>query len=305
MDNLLNAAKNHEFQVLEKVRMEYKIYNKGTIEYEDGYYFDQLSGLEIIVGDYTGWIHKSQFRRYLLDTYNLSMQEYYNIVMGFPKDYQPNCAFEDCSEKVKFISPYKGYNKTCCRSHQVMLAWQNDPERHERQAELMSEIGSEFMDKYWNSPEYEEARQRHSERMSERMTKQNLEDWQNPEYREAMTSLARERMTKEAKIELDKLNAWNYMEEFGYIYLMYFQDKLKIGVSSTEYSLSQRVGRLYPTGMKTFKGKSEEIVETEAEIKLAYEALEGTLEYFPKELEPEILNKLSKFESIKDWTWNS
>lgn len=67
-------------------------------------YLDQLSNEEI-------WVSRSYIKRYLRKTYNLSEQEYYNIVVFGDKDYIPKCKF--CGRDRKFWRLRDGYYSTC------------------------------------------------------------------------------------------------------------------------------------------------------------------------------------------------
>lgn len=276
----------------------------GQIVFEEGYYYDQLCGKECISGSYENWYWKTVFESHIYNTYKLTLQEYYNLIMFGDKDHIPKCGYVECNEPARWTGYLsKGYTKGCCTLHGNYIAWQ-DEERRKTQSELFSDIAYHKMMHLWydDTPDAIEFRKTHSEKQSKLMTKLNKENWDDPEYREAKIIEKRKWMAdKRNKIQLDAKHALSWMEgDFGFIYIMRFEDKIKIGVSSTLDRCRQRLRRLYGKSMIIFQGDCYEVVDMEASIKLEFESIEGTLEYFDKSYYEIFRDKLNKFKFIED-----
>lgn len=96
--------------------MDLKVYhNPGDIVFT-GYkmtkeYLDQLS--EDII-----YIKYNKLTKYLRDKYNLSQEEYYNLVVHGDKDFKHYCKCEGCNNEVRFkglFSNQEGYYNCCSR----------------------------------------------------------------------------------------------------------------------------------------------------------------------------------------------
>lgn len=83
-----------------------KIYHsEGTIKYYGRSYLDQLRKDET-------WVDSSIIEEYLKNTYNLSLQQYYNLIVFSDKNHVQLC--HCCKRKiVNFINLKDGYNKYC------------------------------------------------------------------------------------------------------------------------------------------------------------------------------------------------
>lgn len=94
--------------------MELKVYhNPGEIistgEKKNLKYLDQLNFNKIYVGCY-------KFPKYLKRTYNISVEEYYNLVMFGDRNKKHICRNEGCSNELKFRSLLgPAYKECCCR----------------------------------------------------------------------------------------------------------------------------------------------------------------------------------------------
>lgn len=94
--------------------MELKVYHSPgkIIKLKTNYYQDQLSE------DFKGMGGKSR-SRYLMDTYGLTVEEYYCLVVYGDKDYRPKCSCYKCNNRTKFGGLAFGYYKYCSQSCQV------------------------------------------------------------------------------------------------------------------------------------------------------------------------------------------
>lgn len=92
----------------------YNIYGYGKYIHPDydtqsNWYFDQLSGVGV---------YERGFKSYLKDTYNLTEQEYYNLVVFGDKDYETLCRY--CGKPTTFLNFRYGYHAYCNTSHQAL-----------------------------------------------------------------------------------------------------------------------------------------------------------------------------------------
>jgi hypothetical protein len=71
-------------------------------------YFDHLNPNNNI------WIPKSKINKYLLNTYNLTQEQYFNIVVHNDINYKSYC--EECSKELRLKSLTKGYFRFCNQS---------------------------------------------------------------------------------------------------------------------------------------------------------------------------------------------
>lgn len=90
------------------------IYKPGELVYEDGFYFDQLSGTEKDYYNWDYWFHANQAIKYLKNKYGITTKQYYNIVMYGDINYQATC--EKCGGPVEFYKLSRGYSQYCCAS---------------------------------------------------------------------------------------------------------------------------------------------------------------------------------------------
>lgn len=97
----------------------YNIFGYGKYVHPDfnklpNWYIDQIKGIGV---------YERGFKKYLLSEYNLSEEDYYNIITSGNKENNHKCTY--CGKESKFISPNKGYLKYCntrCQSnHQADL----------------------------------------------------------------------------------------------------------------------------------------------------------------------------------------
>lgn len=82
-------------------------------------YLDQLADHEV-------WISSTFMSRYLMNTYQLTTDQYYSLIIFNDKDYIPECANPECHNKVGFRRLLQGYNITCCDSCKSKLKWLDD-----------------------------------------------------------------------------------------------------------------------------------------------------------------------------------
>lgn len=74
------------------------------------------------------WVSCTVFAKYLENTYNLSIREYYNIVVYDDINYQPKCSI--CGGNLFFYNLNKGYQEFCshnCRALHYINIYNNDP----------------------------------------------------------------------------------------------------------------------------------------------------------------------------------
>lgn len=72
------------------------------------YYRDQLSSTEI-------WVSSTKFSKYLKSKYEITVQEYYNLVVFNDINHKEFCQ-NNCGREVRFISLSRGYGKYCSLS---------------------------------------------------------------------------------------------------------------------------------------------------------------------------------------------
>lgn len=264
MDNLFNATKILNISIINLIDNEY-IYKRGQIEYEDGYFFDQLCGLTEIPNVYDGWIFKSNFRRYLNDTYNLTSEEYYNLIMYGDKNHVTMCSYPGCTERVDFISIQRGYKRGCCDEHSRAIAWM-DESRHELQAEVGRKSMKKINENLWYSDDYEDFRKSQSERCSIRMSEYNSD----PEF------------AKKATCSAARSYALNMFDKTCLFYIWTREDYLKIGVSSSIHSIEGKINAFCPDMLIAYEGSTIDLAELEYQIKMNYKSLWGN-EFFSRD----------------------
>lgn len=71
-------------------------------------YLDQLKEDIVYIGCY-------KFKKYIKSMYNLTIEEYYNLVTTGDKDSIHICKNKNCNNIVKFDRLSEGYNSCCCR----------------------------------------------------------------------------------------------------------------------------------------------------------------------------------------------
>lgn len=242
--------------------MEYKVNNPGMIIYEGGYYFDQLCGSEPNYQSYENWIFKSNMSRYLMDKYNLTQQQYYNIVVYRDINYINKCGYCECDNSTEFKTLLMGYRRGCCPEHGNLAGWQ-DEERRAHQAEVGKHSMEIINDNLWNSPEYEEFRNEHSERMSKMMTENNYD----PEF------------SKKAICSGNRSYAINNYGETSIIYIWSRDSYCKIGICESIDNIYQKINSYCPDYLVAFEGKTVDTAQMEYDIKMNNTALWGN-EFF-------------------------
>ena len=102
-----------------------KIYNKGSIlkDKKSGKYIDQIDGVTLL--------HGNSLRAYLRDKYNITPQEYYNLVMYGDINSYPKCF--RCGKNCEFIKFSHGYKSWC---HECLIKC------HEHKEEKEYEVGT-------------------------------------------------------------------------------------------------------------------------------------------------------------------
>lgn len=109
---------------------DYYIYGFGRYIHPDydlqpNWYFDQISGVGV---------YERGFKDYLLNKYNLTEREYYNVIMYGDKDKgNPLCPY--CLKPTKFLSLRYGYLSYCSPSHQSL--YQKSINEHPFQGEKL------------------------------------------------------------------------------------------------------------------------------------------------------------------------
>ena len=85
------------------------IYRSDDPDYKR-WYLDQLAEASNI------WISFNKFGSYLLDTYGITIQEYYNIVVFDDINHIELCHNPNCNNQVDFIGLFTGYRWNCSNS---------------------------------------------------------------------------------------------------------------------------------------------------------------------------------------------
>lgn len=121
------------------------------------------------------WVSCTLFSKYLKSTYDLTLQEYYNIVVFGDINYQPICRV--CGENLYFYNLTKGYQEFCsqnCRAKHYMTQSNLDPEFKSKAAKA----GGKILERLWKDKDF---RKRNSERLRKHMLILNSD----PEFRAA------------------------------------------------------------------------------------------------------------------------
>lgn len=123
---------------------------------------DQLSDKEV-------WIHPRTWSKYLRNTYGITLQQYYNIIVHDDIDYSPVCSV--CNNEIPFRGLYRGYQTYCSKS-----CYHKSEELSNRMSVTMRDLNSD--------PEFYEAnRKRQSERLKTL--------WEDESYAEEMSSMSK------------------------------------------------------------------------------------------------------------------
>lgn len=88
------------------------------------------------------YVHVRHLSRYLSATYNITVQQYYNIVVHNDINYVQKCSRDGCDDCVPFYGLARGYLKYCSNSCKNQDRW-NDSDYREH----MSELGKISMEK--------------------------------------------------------------------------------------------------------------------------------------------------------------
>lgn len=255
--------------------MEYKVYNPGSIIYSEGYYFDQLCGSEPNYESYDNWIFKSYIGPYLKDKYNLTPQQYYNIVVKGDINYINKCGYCECNNETRFLTLLRGYNIGCCIEHGNYAGWQNE-DRRAHQAEVGRASMEVINDNLWNSSEYEDFRIAQSERMSKIMTENN----NDPGF------------SKKATCSGNYSYAINNYGETSLIYLWSRDEICKIGICNSLDNIYQKINTFCPDCIVAFEGKTIDTAQMEYDIKMNNEGV-SSYEFFSINRFEEFYNLMS------------
>lgn len=120
-----------------------KVIHKG--EAQNMYYLDQLS-------DEIKWIHCNQMKRYLDKTYNLTPEQYYNLVCYGDKNFIERCLY-CCEPKYNFTKLSHGYRGAfCCHSCARLYAIFH-PDQYPDVADQVADFNQAGIDNPgWNLP---------------------------------------------------------------------------------------------------------------------------------------------------------
>ena len=116
-----------------KVKFQGKIITKGSGTSLK--YLDQLT-------EKLTWISRSFMARYLSRNYDLSIQEYYNLVVFDDKDFTPKCI---CGRHRKFWRLINGYYTTCAQNDCISIL--HSKSNHERWDSMSENERLEFSSK--------------------------------------------------------------------------------------------------------------------------------------------------------------
>jgi hypothetical protein len=163
--------------------------------------------------------------KYFYNTYGITLQEYYNIVVYGDINYQPICALPDCTNPVEFRSLVLGYLTTCCKDHANILNSRTDAHRH-----AASEFLSSLNYKNWTDEIYRD-KKREEARVILSNTSAKL--WSDPEYRSKMHAI----QTDPIKIRDHEIYHKGKPDDICYFYLArtYINDGvnwIKIGITN-------------------------------------------------------------------------
>lgn len=240
--------------------MEYKIYHSpGQIISKNRYYLDQLSEKE-------KWIYMKNIKSYLLDNYNLTLEQYYGLVVMGNKDWTPVCPY--CGNHGgHLISLYKGWASYCNQSHITK-------HRLERESAL-------GINPFQNPDFIKENSKRNSEVQKERM-KNGTSQLLNPE-----TKMIASRENFKSR----------YGKYHGFLYLSKCDSddsKFKLGITTNDYNSRQncRMGYLY-NHHKLLEADGDKLADIEFELKLKF--CDGHSELIPLERLHEFLKEVRKY----------
>lgn len=193
---------------------------------------------------------------YLNKYYNITLQQYFNLVHGLPIDESPKCKNPECSGHKRFINLQCGYTEFCtpsCGSSYNIKKQYADPNRVLKDAQARA-----------RTPEF-------LAELSRFFTEMNNENWDNPEYRKMKSGEAQYTINSlESKIQStysDFLNKGNLNDpcEF-YIGFNHNTKVLKYGVTYGLYL--QKLWRCNLTTVHIiFKGTRLEVADLERFIK--------------------------------------
>ena len=139
-----------KWSTLDKSSLKVRV-SPGKILFKYGYYLDQLR-------DDNKRIKDTHFQRYLKSIYDITIDEYYNIVMFNDINYIKKCANPTCNSIIKVYKLSYGANKCCCKGcaskltmiglhqkygeHMVhnMIHLHDDPEYRKLKSKIFSDV---------------------------------------------------------------------------------------------------------------------------------------------------------------------